>query len=137
MAEKKGLSPVGIQNIAAGSAVLITITSGVYFYQKINDLEDRVKQLEQHLSSIIPRVDPKIGYNLHQCVQGIQILDRRITELKQNNQMENAPVKPVSIKPYKRLTNPSGEPVVNIPTASEIDEDDPEIIAAVAALKEN
>ncbi len=137
MSENNGLGITNLDRIATGSAVVVAVGSVVYFHNRITELEGKVAEIQNHLTSIIPRVDPKIGQNLQQCVRGIEVLDRRINELRTQlpnrspSPVESQPEKPVSVpikKKYTRVTKP--EPVVDVTS----EEEDPDVLAAVAAL---
>jgi hypothetical protein len=137
MSENNGVGIANLDRVAAGSAVVVAVGSAIYFHNRITELEGKVAEIQSHLTSIIPRVDPKIGQNLQQCVRGIEVLDRRINDLRTQlpNQapspIEPQPEKPVSVplkKKYTRLTK--SETIVDVTN----EEDDPDVLAAVAAL---
>jgi hypothetical protein len=138
---------VSKQNIALGSVTAITVGAAIYVNNRMNELESRITQIEKHLASIIPRVDPNIATHLKQCVSGIRTLEEQIQQLKVQNldgteikvkEPESIPIESDSIvlKPerrrYVRITR---SPAKNPVSDDNIDEDDADILEALEAVK--
>jgi len=137
MAEKRGFGGFDLDQVASGSAVVISLGTAVYTYHKVIGLAEEIQEIKGHLSAIAPQVDPALKQGLQRCFQSIQILDREIAKIKTQSgnsspQVEAPkPVREAVIKKYVRLTKPDSSPELIIPTQ---EEDDPDVAEAVAAL---
>jgi hypothetical protein len=76
--------------IASSSALVVSVGSTIYFYQRIGVLEATVNELKENLSKIIPLVDPKIATYLQQSNAGIKLLEQRINEIRQQAQVSDS-----------------------------------------------
>jgi len=101
-----------IRSVASASALLGVVISFAYFQNKISKIETDLNEVQKHLATIIPSVDPKSKQQLEQVVKAIQLLDSRVASAQRD-------IKAISVEPsdygelsrgYTRLTKSSKNP---------------------------
>jgi len=67
-----------VRTIASVSALIAVATTSIYFQNKISKIEADLKEIQKHLATIVPYVDPSSKQQLDQVVKAIRVLDSRV-----------------------------------------------------------
>jgi len=113
------------RTIVAAVALVAVGTSTVYFQGKISKLEEDVRELQTHLSAIIPHVDPKAKDRMNHIVQAIRVMDSRLS----TQPSEKGNINPQTQRPthkYNRLTKRLKSEISNTQTIPDQNSEDDE-----------
>lgn len=67
-----------IRTVASVSALIGVATMSIYFQNEISKIKTDLNEVQKHLATIIPAVDPNSKQQLDQVIKAIRVLDSRV-----------------------------------------------------------
>jgi hypothetical protein len=149
------------RTLSSSAALVATAASAIYFYNEIQTLKANIAELRDHMSNIIPMVDPKIRDTIKALNSRMDATQRDVNLLSHNihHVAQEGTRGPLSLPAYKRVTpktvtkvvdrppikagrpapKPKGKEKASVPTSPRNEDDGPEedsdVLAAVQAMQ--
>lgn len=92
-----------IRTIASISAVMGVVAMSVYFQNEISQIKTEVKEMQEHLATVVPYVDPKTNQNVDRLKSAIIKLDTKLSAI-QSSDLGEYTARPTP-KKYSRMTS--------------------------------
>jgi hypothetical protein len=98
-----------VRTVASVSALVAVGVSTSYFLNEISKIKEKQAEIERHLASIIPLVNPEVAKHLNDTMAAMKVLDSRLAKAQDDikiisSSTQNIEEKQPNKRVYTRLT---------------------------------